>query len=138
MGLRRRNTHVYHRRLYAGQLESIKLYKRGNDQQEGTVTVYVLFQCRRGQIQKQGQPIQGDLAVTHTTQWLIPRVELRRVGVNYLNVLDRIVDKYNLWWQPESSQNITMAIFDNYTVLDCVRIDPPANLVNIGQVGINS
>lgn len=136
MPLNRRNTQVYHRRLYAGQLETVTIYKRGDDLKEGTVTAYQIFQARRGNIHKGGQPIQGDLAVIHTVQWLLPCVELRRVGINYSNVIDRIVDKFNMWWQPESPQDITLAIFDNYYIINCVRIDPPNNQVLLGIPGV--
>lgn len=136
MPMNRRNTQVYHRRLYAGQLETVHLLKRGDDQQEGVVVDYKLFQCRRGNLDKHGEPLQGDMAVGHICQWLLPCKELRRVGVNYLNVLDRIVDKFNMWWQPEAPQNLTLAIFDNYYVVNCVRVDPNPNQVKLGKPGV--
>lgn len=137
MVLRRRNQHVFHRGLYRGQLQTVTLLKRGDDQQEGTVTAYTLFQCRRNNISKTGEAIAFDTAATTTTNWLVPCSELRRVGVNYINVIDRLVDMFHMWWQPESPQTITLAIFDNYYVIPCLRIDPYPNQVLLGIPGIN-
>ena len=136
MPLGRINTSVFHRRLYAGELETVTLLKRRDDQKEGSVVALKLFECRRGNISKQGEAIQTDETAEHYVQWLIPYTELKRVGVNYLNVLDRIVDKFNMWWQPESPQTITLAIFDNYYAIDTVRIDPIAQ-PKIGIPGVN-
>ena len=92
--------------------------------------------CRRGNISKSGEAIAFDVPASTAVQWLIPCTELRRVGVNYLNVLDRIVDKYQMWWEPESPQNIELAIFDNYYVYNCIRVDPYPNTVLLGIPGV--
>lgn len=132
MPLNRRNSRVFHRGLYRGQLETVTLLKRRDDQQEGSVQALVLFGCRRGNLSKSGQPIQTEMGVYHSCQWLIPCTELRRVGVNYLNVLDRIIDQYNLNWQPETDQSLVLSQFDNYYQVECVRIDPSPNAVLLG------
>ena len=125
MPLNPRNTRTFHRCLYAGILETVTLLKRGDDQKQGTVRAVKLFQCRRRQIQKTGQTIQGDMVSDHTTEWMIPKIELDRVGVAYLNNLDRIVDKKNRHWQPESPTTITVRLFENYVSVACLRVDPP-------------
>lgn len=117
-------------------METVTLLKRGDDQQEGTVVQHTIFQCRRGNSVKSGEAIAFDVPATTAIQWLIPCTELRRVGVNYLNVLDRIVDKYHMWWQPESPQTIELAIFDNYYVYNCIRVDPYPNTVLLGVPGV--
>lgn len=132
MVLRRANSQSFHKILYGGQTETCTLLKRNNDQQEGTVTAFVLFEVRRGSETKSGEPIQNDMPVTHTCTWLVPNVQLRRLGINYINVLDRIVDKYNQWWQPEAGQDIILSQFDNYSIISCVRVDPAPNSVLIG------
>lgn len=137
MPLKRRNQHVFHRKLYAGQLERITLLKRGDDQQEGTVVAYTLYQCRRGNITKSGEAIYLDVPAFDYIQWLIPCVELRRIGVNYLNVLDRIVDQFGAFYQAESPETMTLAIFDNYYVVPSRRVDPYPNSVLFGIPGIN-
>lgn len=137
MPLRRWNTHVYHRRLYAGQLERIILLKRNDDQAEGTVTQHIIYQSRRGNIEKSGEAINLDVPAFEVVSWHIPCTELRRVGVNYLNVLDRIVDQFNMWWQPESGDNIELAIFDNYYNISTRRVDPFPTFVLLGQPGVN-
>lgn len=132
MPLRRYNSQSFIKSLYAGQTEDVVLLKRNNDLQEGTVVAFQIFGVRRGNIAKTGQPIQLDMAVSDTTQWIIPNTQLRRIGVNYINVLDRIVDKFGLYWQPETGQNIILSQFDNVTIVDCVRVDPPPGNVLIG------
>lgn len=139
MPMSRRNSQVFHRTLYAGQLEKITLLKRGDDQNEGQVVAYILFQCRRGNLAKQGEALQGEMAVSHSTQWVIPNTELRRVGVNYIDVLDRIVDQFNMWWQPESANSIVLSQFDNFTIIETVRVDPPLSKgggVRLGNLAI--
>lgn len=129
MTLRKQTTNVFHRRLYAGILETVTLLKRDNDQAQGTVTAYLLFNCRRDMMIKHGNPIHGEMTSDHRTAWMIPRTELERVGVNYLNVLDRIVDKENRYWQPENHEQIYIKLFSNYVDIACIRIDPSANFV---------
>lgn len=139
MPLSKRNSAVFHKTLYAGQLERVTLLKRGDDQSEGQVIAYELHSCRRGNLSKTGEAIQGEMAVSHSAQWIIPCTELRRVGVNYINVLDRIVDQFNMWWQPESPNNITLSQFDNYYLIDTVRVDPPLDQgggVLLGLLGL--
>ena len=127
MPIDRFNTRSFHRRLYAGAgyLETVTLLKRKDDQQEGTVTAYTMHQCRRSRIQKQGEPLQGDMSADHRTVWHIPRTELDRIGIAYLNVLDRIVDKKQRYWQPESPDRLDIALFENQLHIQCVRVDPP-------------
>jgi hypothetical protein len=135
MPLNRHNTNVFHRTLYGGILKTIQLLKRGDDQKQGTVVAYTLFECRRSNIQKKGETIQAGMSDEHRTTWQIPRTELDRNGIAYLNPLDRIVERsdadsgpnYNLYryWQPESSQTIDIDQFENYVFLECIRIDPP-------------
>lgn len=126
MPMRKNNTRGFNRRLYAGELQTITLLKRDNDQKEGTVTAYVLYDCRCEKIHKRGQPIQGDMSIDHQTIWHIPSEQLRRVGVNYINVLDRFVDKHHRFWQPESGQLIVTRLFENQCFISCCRVDPPS------------
>ena len=63
MPLNRTNQRFFHRFLYAGQLESVRLLKRGDDQRQGEITAYTLHECRRSQIHKAGQTLDGDAEV---------------------------------------------------------------------------
>lgn len=130
MALRKNNSRTFHRRLYGGILQKITLLKRLDDQKEGTVKAYTLYQCRRKKIAKHGEAIQGEMSSDMRTTWVIPRTELQRVGIQYINALDRIVDydsPQNLprFWQPESGENILVQLFENVINLDCQRVDPP-------------
>lgn len=125
MPLNVRNTRTFHRCLYAGILESVTLLKRNDNQQQGTVTSYALFQCRRSMIFKMGETLQGDMNSDHRATWHVPRIELDRIGISYLNPLDRIVDNKGRYWQPESNMLITIKLFENHVCVDCLRVDPP-------------
>lgn len=123
MPLNKRNTKVFHRTLYAGILESVILLKRNDDQQEGTVTAIQLFQVRWGQIAKTGEPIAGDMSSEHTRTLHIPRCELDRVGVWYINAADRFQDEQGRIWEPESTTTIDVKLFENHLCVNCKRLD---------------
>ena len=129
MPLNKANTRTFQRKLYAGQLQTITLLKRNNDQQEGTVVAHLIFDCRRGIINKTGQPIQKSMTSNHIATWHIPVSELERVGIKYINVLDRIVDEENDYWQPEADTYIDVKLFKNWTNIHCERVNPP----NVGS-----
>lgn len=136
MPLTQRNQINFHRRLYAGELKSILLLRRLSDQQNGTVTTYRLFACRRGQISKTGEPIQQNMSSNHSTVWHIPRQELNRVGIQYIDALDRIVETTNdggttlpvpQYWQPESTTVILEKLFELMINVDCLLVNQPLN-----------
>lgn len=127
MPMRKSNQRTFHRRLYAGQLQRLTLLKRDDDLRQGTVRSCSLFQCRRSEITKTGQTIQHDMTSNNRCTWQIPRTELDRVGVNYLNPLDRFYDPVDGGtWEPESTTLITVRLFGNWISVDCLRVDPPA------------
>lgn len=129
MPMNRRNTRTFQRRLYAGELETITLLKRNDDQQQGVVTKYTLFGCRKSRTFHSGEPIAGDIASNDHATWHIFRIELDRVGVDHINAADRIVDKFGRYWQPEANTEIRIQLFENVIDVDCLRIDPPGNVV---------
>jgi len=133
MPLRRSTTRTFHRTLYAGMLESVRLLKRGDNQQQGTVTPYVLYQCRRSAISKTGQTLDGAQNVGNRTVWHIPRTELERVGINYLNPLDRIEQldepERGYIWQPEAPETIDVKLFANHVCVACKLVKPALSRV---------
>lgn len=139
MVLNRRNSVSIVRHLYRGQTQTVILLKRGDDQKEGTVTALTLYGVRRGNISKTGEAISQDMSANVSCQWIIPASELRRVGVNYLNVIDRIVDVFGMYWQPESGQSLTLSQFDSQYIIECIRVDPTPNpnlILGIPAVGL--
>lgn len=122
------NQRHVNRRMYTGTgaLVSVTLLKRGDDQRQGTVTSYTLHECRASAVHKSGNPIQGPMAAHSRVVWHIPMVELERVGVNYLNALDRIVDPTGKYWQPEATNEITFKLILTHYCLECREVDPPA------------
>jgi hypothetical protein len=126
MVLRKTTTRSFYRFLYAGEDETVTLLKRNDDLAEGIVRSLTVFHARRRPVYKTGQPIQGELSSNERAEWMIPAAELARVGVNYINVLDRIVDKQNRFWQPESGDTIRNRLWENYCSIACQRVDPPS------------
>lgn len=126
MPMRRVLCRQFHRRLFGGQMQKIQLLKRGDDQAEGTVVSLILFQCRHSLIVKTGEPLAGDMASGSRTVWHIPRTELDRVGVAYLNAGDRIreIDGPNSGrvWMPESTDEITVKLFATHLDVMCTEL----------------
>ena len=138
MPLCRSNTRVFHRTLFGGQLQTVTLLKRGDDLQEGTVRTVKLFECLMFPFTKAGEQIMNDISVGISAHWLLPGSELKRVGVLWLNSLDRIVDRFNRWWQPEADVLISIMLFENYYSFTAKRVDPYPNIVlpSLGRGGI--
>ena len=133
MVLRKYNVLTANRYLYGAIAKPVTLLKRNDDQQQGTVRAVQLWDCRRGRIVKTGQTLQGDMSSDHRADWHIPAVQLINAGVNWLNALDRFVEKYddgmiplNPWrfWQAESDTNIDVRLFETWIVVSCLRVDP--------------
>lgn len=129
MPLNRENQRHFHRQLYAGMLESVRILKRGDDQQQGTVTAFVVHEARRGQIVKTGETIQGDMTSNHRVTWHLPKSELDRVGINFLSPLDRIEqiegEEAGRFWQPEATTDIEIKLLGVHICVFCLRVDPP-------------
>lgn len=115
----------FYRRLYGGQgmLQSVTLYKRNDDQAQGTVTTYTLFRVRWSMIFKTGEPLQGEMLSSHSRRLHIPVTELRRVGVHYLNPLDRFKDRDGRVWQPEAPTMITDKLLETHWCCDCLLVE---------------
>ena len=125
MPLKRWNSRTFHRRLKAGQLETVVLLKREDDQREGIVVSLVLYQCWWSMIFKSGEPLLGDMSSAHTRLLHLPRCELDRVGVAYVNAIDRFVDEQGRYWQPESTTQLVVKQFEQQMDVACLRVDPP-------------
>lgn len=120
--INRSTNRSFHRRLYGGTgvLRTLTLLKRGDDQQSGQVRSVKLFNCRRGQVTKSGEPIQGDIAAGTAVTWHIPQAELDRAGVRYLSALDRLVDaRDGHTWMPEADTNIITKLDGAHVCVDC-------------------
>jgi hypothetical protein len=127
MPLNRDNTRSFYQKTFAGSgtLETITLLKRGDNQQQGTVTAYVLFNCRRSRIHKAGTTIQETMTYRNWAVWHVSRCELDQAGVPYLTKLDRIVDSEGRHWQPETPEDLDIKLFENQIDIPCQRVDPP-------------
>ena len=81
---------------------------------------------------KTGETILGDMLADHHCVWHIPRTELDRVGIRYLNPLDRIEQledgaaREKGWtWQVESdTAGYTLKLFGNHYCCACKKVDP--------------
>ncbi len=115
----------FYRRLYGGKgmLQTVTLYKRKDDLKQGEVSTHVLYRCRFSMIFKTGEPLQGEMLSSHSRRLHIPNIELRRVGVHYLNPTDYFKDRDGRLWQPESPQMITDKLLETHWCVDCLMIE---------------
>ncbi len=115
----------FHKRLYAGVgcLQTVTLLKRGDDQQQGTVTAYKIFNARWTRIWKGGQSLAGSMSSNNTRQVHIPQSEFSRIGVSNINVLDRFVDTDGRTWQPESPEVIVSQLIEEHWCIPCKRLN---------------
>lgn len=123
------NTRTFHRTLYSGlgMLKTVTLLKRNDDQQESVVTAYTLFEVRRSYIYKTDEPIQNDMSASYRTTFHIPRISLEKIGVAYINALDRIQEISDTgsvlrMWEPESTTTITGKLFENHLCVECLLL----------------
>lgn len=124
--LRKKTMRNAHRYISSGRQERVEVLKRDDDQRQGTVTRYLLFQCRWApRIDRTGEPIQSDMLVDHSRILHVPVVELKRVGINHINPADRFIDIEGRYWQPESSTDITEKLYSLHLDIYCLRVDPP-------------
>jgi hypothetical protein len=107
-------------------LETIRFHKRDDDLRQGVVTTYVLYECRKGAVSKTGEPIAGSMAGVMRVTWHIPRSELERVGINYINAIDEIEELEGRFkgrkWNPESDTMIDIKLFENHIDLECKQL----------------
>ena len=123
-------TKTFHRTLYAGMLQTVVLLKRNDDQQQGTVTAYTLFECRQSMVFSDGQPIQGDEQVNTRCIWHIPRISLDAIGIDHIMPADRLTNLNAPFgvrgtWAPEATTELIRKLFSNHYCVHCLRIDPP-------------
>ena len=99
-------------------LRTVTLTKRGNNQQQSTGVNHKLYGVRQKKQYYGGQNLNGDLTSNDYCIWQIPRTELDRVGVENINIVDRITDDATgEIWQPESDDIIVNQLFTN--ILNC-------------------
>ncbi len=126
----KRTSRGFHRTLFAPMLQKITLLKRGNDQRQGTVVSYTLYQVWQSRMSASGETLQGEMDSDHATVWHIPRTQLDRIGVKFLNNLDRIVARgittgILRTWQPEGDSPIEVKLFETHVDLPCLLANPP-------------
>ena len=122
MPLNERTVRTFHRTLYAGILQTVTLQKRKDDQKQGTVTSYRLHGVRQSLIDKTGETLEGEMIADQRCTFHIPRIELDRVGVHYLNPMDNFIDKKGRRWNPESPSLITEKLFEQHVCVDCLML----------------
>jgi hypothetical protein len=124
MPLNKRNTKVFHRVLYGGIMEKVRLLKRNPNMNASVVTNYVLYQCWWTRISKSGQQHDNETMSDHRRTLHIPRCELDRVGVHYINPLDVFVDEQGRYWQNEGDEAIDAKLWENHLDIPCRKTDP--------------
>src|SRR5690242_6017468 len=124
MPIRKNNQRDIHRKLFAGETETVTLLKRDDDQRERVVRAVTLRHCRKSGYTKQGQAIQREMSSHEYCTWYLAGEDLAKAGVAYINALDRIVDKQNRHWSPESTVPVIVKLFENEVDVMCWRRDP--------------
>lgn len=124
MPLRKSNTRYFYRTLFAGETERITLLKRDPDMRASVVTSYLIFNSHWGPITKTGESHGSDVLAHHKRVVFIPRAEITRVGISYINPLDRLVDIQGRFWQPEGTTVIIAKLWENYLEIHTLRTDP--------------
>lgn len=126
MPLNRRNTGDRARVTHAGaDVQELTLYKRGDDQQQGTVRTVRLFTCYRDSITRSGQTLRRRLTVDGKTTWHLSKAELQRNGVNFISATDKFYDPVGGdWWTPYAEQTITEPVLSGTVDIECKMTDP--------------
>jgi len=131
MVIRRENQKTFHRTLFGpGITQTLTLLKRGDNFGASVVTAYRLFDCWKGTIRKYGEVVGGayddaDQQVSHMVTWHVPVIELKRIGIDRLNPLDRLVEESpRRYWQPEATTILVYNLLENFFDVECLRIDP--------------
>ncbi len=131
MVISRNNQGQFHRTLFgSGITQSLTLNKRGDNFDASIITAYRIFDCWKGTIRKYGEVIggqaqDGDQLASHMVTWHIPVIELKRIGINYLNPLDVFIeDNPKRFWRPEATTIIVYNLLENFFDVECLRIDP--------------
>ena len=106
---------------------TITLLKRSNDQAQGTVTSYQLYQCRRRpSMFHTGEPIEFHTGSADYAEFMIPKRELEAVGLTSLdlNAGDRIRDVDGYLWQIEANDVIRIRLANLYVSVSVKWVKP--------------
>ena len=122
MPLRPELVRTFHRCLTAGWNQKVILYKRKDEQQAGTVTTHTLWDCYWSLVSKTGEPVKGEMSVSHRRTLHIPRIALEQAGIHYINPLDRFKDKEGRIWQPEATTSIQEKLQYQHVDVDCLLL----------------
>lgn len=113
---------TFHRKLYGGFNETVTLYKRGDNQQAGTVTVRKLFECRWSRIFTSKEPLDDDVSASQSRTLHIPVSELEKAGFEYVEAGDKFRDKEDRYWQVEATVTITTKLKQSHIDVPCLRV----------------
>ena len=122
MPLNKNTVRTFNRRLYAGILEKVTLYKRDPLLNSGTVTKYCLFDCRFSQSQKSGEQIEGSMGAKEFRVIHIPRIEMDRVGITFFNAGDTFEDVEGRQWRTLAPETITTKLFQQHVCVETERV----------------
>lgn len=125
MGLGKTDFRTFTPKLYAGVgcLETFTLRRRGDNQNAGQTTDYLIFNVRAGRIYQTGQEIDGTLSSDNTRTIHVPKSELDRVGAGPIRALDQFIDPQGRTWQPESPQVILSKLTEEHYDVPCRRVN---------------
>lgn len=125
MALNNTDFRTFYTKLYGGVgvLEAVTLRRRGDNQNAGQTTDYLIFNVRAGRIYQTGQEIDGTLSSDNTRTIHVPKSELDRVGAGPIRALDQFIDPQGRTWQPESPQVILSKLTEEHYDVPCRRVN---------------
>ncbi len=113
-------------RYAVGVLETVTFRRRGPNQQAGTITDFLVFNCRWSRVFQTGQEIDDTLSSDNTRTLHVPQSELDKVGAGPIRVTDQFIDKEGRTWQPESPQVILTKLNQQHVDVPCRRVNDQA------------
>jgi hypothetical protein len=124
MVIRRDNQQTFHRHMFAGISQPITVWKREDYPNRSVIHQLRIFDCWRSTIRRFGEQYSmGDQVSNHHVTWHIPVIELRKYNVTTFNMLDKIVEDDQTFWQPEAPKVIVYDLMSNYFDVECVRVE---------------
>lgn len=121
--LNREHLRSFHRKLYAGFNQTVKLHKRRHNQGGGYEYVATLFNCRWSRIFGAKEPQDDDITAAQSRTLHVPRSELDLAGVDYVEFGDKFEDEDGRFWMSEATTTITNKLTEEHLDVPCLRVN---------------
>jgi hypothetical protein len=113
---------TFHRKLYAGFNQAVTFYKRGDNQQAGTVTVKKIFNVRWSRIFTTKEPLDCTISASQSRTLHLPVSEMLKAGFTYVEAGDKFMDRQGRYWGVESTVTLTEKLKETHVDVPCLRL----------------